>query len=196
MSTSNSPAPSDDSDHAVVSVIDAQRLLKSQDESIEALIFQGKPHCFFVFSYCNLLIFIIFCFPFVLYIRCKHSTVFCGSCFAHIVEEEILLQLKSTIAIEAKKNWNMQKEIADIEYKIRLLVLNLIKTDDMKQLLQMASFGREKLASASQEQQQRHQNGGQLVSDEAVKLYQNLFYLLRADPRYLAELSRIVRGSM
>ncbi|KAG2377527.1 hypothetical protein C9374_009043 [Naegleria lovaniensis] len=97
---------------------------------------------------------------------------------------EALTELKKKLVLEAKQNWVIEQQVEILGNKIRLLIKNHVQAEDMKNLLD-SSFEKVKMKTREDTQTFR---------DEAVQIYQKMFYIFRKDPKYLAVLTRLVRG--
>jgi len=97
---------------------------------------------------------------------------------------EKLTELKKRLVLEAKQNWVIEQQVEILGNKIRLLIKNHVQAEDMKTLLD-SSFDKVKMKTRDDTQGLR---------DEAISLYQKIFYIFRKDPKYLAILTRLVRG--
>ncbi|KAL9657634.1 hypothetical protein ABK040_012713 [Willaertia magna] len=98
---------------------------------------------------------------------------------------EKLNELKKQLVLEAKQNWVVEQQVEILGNKIRLLIKNHLQAEDMKTLLD-TSF--EKVKMKTQEDTQG------LLRDEVITIYQKMFYIFRTNPKFLAILTRLVRG--
>lgn len=97
---------------------------------------------------------------------------------------EALTELKKKLVLEAKQNWVIEQQVEILGNKIRLLIKNHVQAEDMKNLLD-SSFEKVKMKT---------RDDTQAFRDEAIQIYQKMFYIFRKDPKYLAILTRLVRG--
>ncbi|EFC45070.1 rasGTPase-activating protein [Naegleria gruberi] len=95
-----------------------------------------------------------------------------------------LTELKKNLVLEAKQNWVIEQQVEILGNKIRLLIKNHVQAEDMKKLLD-SSFEKVKMKT---------RDDAQGFRDEAIAIYQKIFYIFRKDPKYLAILTRLIRG--
>ncbi|KAL0480376.1 Ras GTPase-activating protein, partial [Acrasis kona] len=94
--------------------------------------------------------------------------------------------LKKELVLDAKQNWILEKHIETLGNKIRLLIKNHLKTEEMKNLLDTSSFDKMKKSELTSQH-------AMVINDENIQVYGTMFHLFRVNPQYLASLIRIIR---
>jgi len=99
-------------------------------------------------------------------------------------DENEVRRLRSQIVSGARKNHILERELSEIDEKIKLLIKNRISVQEV--IAQSAgALPDEKGAVAGSEE---------LHVKEKRSIYEDLFYQLQTKPRYLAKLARLVEG--
>lgn len=96
--------------------------------------------------------------------------------------EQKIRDLRKTIANEAKKNFELEQSIGDIDDKIKLLIANRMAVEEVMATTKALKSGK-KAGDA-----ETSPIKGKVAS------YEDLFYLLQTRPTYFAQLARLVQG--
>lgn len=104
-------------------------------------------------------------------------------------EEELdwvteMQRLKNELAKEIRRNYVLDRKLGKLDKRIGLLIKNRNALE---------SYLKDKAEKSAKKAKQLEEGGNQLdVSDRRLELYQELFYLLQTEPRYLAALIYVI----
>lgn len=102
-------------------------------------------------------------------------------------------RIKKEVVSSTKLNYNLERELRDLERSIQLLIINLITAEDMRETLMRTSVPR--VSSVSSLKPSLSGLPSSPLSPDVVSIYGKLFFVLQRDPFYLARLTRIARSS-